>query len=169
METPPMGTADLQREAHNSGRLWALPLVLAVALGVTAALLVAFRRPPGAGPDEGPAAGWTPAPEASIATASLAIDFGNGARREFAALAWAEGMTVGDLLRVAREFQPGLAFSHKGAGASALLTSIDGVANGAVDGRFWLYEVNGRSGDVSFEIQPVATGDRILWAFKLAE
>ena len=51
----------------------------------------------------------------------------------------------------------------------AELISLDGVGNGTADGRFWLYEVNGKPGEVSFAIQPVAAGDRVLWVFKRPE
>jgi hypothetical protein len=151
-----------------------LLLVLTVGLGVTAAILVKFRQEPrdyaaGSATSNQSAENWTPAPDPRSETVSLAIDFGNGARREFAALPWKDGMTVADLLKSATAFRPGLAFSQQGEGAQAFLTSLDGVAGRAEGSRFWLYEVNGEPGKVSFAIQRLAAGDRVLWAFKPPE
>jgi hypothetical protein len=173
METAPFRTAGGQRPVDAPSRPWTLPLVLAVALGVTTAIIV-FRQKQGELPANGvesatSAEHWTPPPEPQAQTVSLVIDFGNGVRREFTALPWREGMTVGDLMRAARQFRPGIAFTQQGEGKMALLTSLDGVANGAADGRFWMYEVDGRQAKVSFEVQPLAAGQRTLWAFKQRE
>jgi len=172
METRLAGTASQQSGDRRS--VWALPMVLAGALGVTALLLVIFRQRPAEPPADASAraaaaTSWTPAPPPQIPTASLTIDFGNGVRREFERVPWKAGMTIGDLLRAARNMAPGVTFTQQGEGKMALLTSIDGVANGAADGRFWLYDVNGRPGEVSFDLHPVAAGDRVLWVFKQAE
>jgi hypothetical protein len=78
-------------------------------------------------------------------------------------------MTVADVLEAAASFRPGLKYTQQGSGELALLTSVDGVANGMPVGRFWLYEVNGRPGEVSFAVQRLNSGDRVLWAFKAPE
>jgi len=173
METAPSRTVGGQRPVDVPSRTWTLPLVLAMALGVTIAIIV-FRQKQGELPANGvepaaSAARWTPPPEPQVQTVSLVIDFGNGVRREFTALPWRAGMTVGDLMGAARQFHPGVVFTQQGEGKMALLTSLDGVANGAADGRFWIYEVDGRPGEVSFEVQPLTAGQRTLWAFKPPE
>jgi hypothetical protein len=143
-------------------------LVLAVGLAAASWLLMSVRNDPdapraGAGAKEQTVA-WTP-PVAAGETVALEIDFGNGARREFAALPYRDGMTVGDALRLARDFGPGLAFTYQGEGELSFLTSLDGVANQGPGGRFWLYQVDGERADVSYEVQPLASGQRVLWQF----
>jgi hypothetical protein len=163
--SPAASAADVERRSQ-----WALALLLLAVVGVATSLLVLFRDPAaGGGASSNSPAHWTPAPAPDGPTAGLTIDFGNGARREFDALPWREGMTVGDLLRQAQRFRPSLAFTHQGAGAKAFLTSLEGVANDAGAGRYWLYEIDGRSGDVSFEVAPLAAGQRVLWRFGRAE
>jgi hypothetical protein len=147
-------------------------LVLAVGLAAASWLLMSVRNDPdapraGAGAKE-QAAAWTP-PVAAGETVALEIDFGNGARREFAALPHRDGMTVGDALRLARDFGPSLTFTHQGEGELSFLTSLDGVANQGPAGRFWLYQVDGEGADVSYEVQPLRAGQRVLWQFKEPE
>ncbi len=150
-----------------------MPLVLVAAIALSTLLLV-FGRPKQAnGPEGRPAAeasgeAWTPPATAEAETVLLAVDFGNGSRRSFD-LPWSAGMTVGDLLKLARDLRPGLQFTQEGADKQAMLMSLDSVGNGTADGRFWLYEVNGKSGEVSFAVQPLAAGDRVLWVFKRPE
>jgi hypothetical protein len=144
------------------------------ALAIAAMLLAGFRQE-GAGGERGAAGApeaqpaWSPPTDAQAQTVALKIDFGNGAVREFAALAWREGMTVAELMAEAAEFSPGIRYSQQGEGAMALLTSLDGVAGGTPADRFWLYEVNGQPATVSFALQKLSAGDRVLWAFKPPE
>ncbi|QDT70878.1 hypothetical protein I41_00310 [Lacipirellula limnantheis] len=166
METsaPSPGTND--STLPRRGNPWTLPLVLASGLAVASWLLVSVR--PGAnawqtGADR-PHVEWTPRTAAGE-TVALEIDFGNGARREYAALPYRDGMTVGDALRLARDFGPGLAFASQGEGKMSFLTSLDGVANQGPGGRCWLYEIDGKPGDVSYEVQPLVAGQRVLWRF----
>lgn len=149
-----------------------MPLVLAVSLAAASWLLMSVRNDPNApranaGAKE-PATAWTP-PAAAGETVALEIDFGNGARREYAALPYRDGMTVGDAMRMARDFGPGLPFTHQGEGELSFLTSLDGVANQGVGSRFWLYQVDGERADVSYEVQPLNAGQRVLWQFKEPE
>jgi hypothetical protein len=147
-------------------------LVLAVGLAAASWLLMAVRDQSGseetATPSAENEAKWTPPVEAGE-TVALEIDFGNGARREYAALPYRDGMTVGDALRLAQEFGPGLEFTRQGEGELSFLTSLDGVANQGPGGRFWLYQVDGRRADVSYEVQPLAAGQRVLWQFQESE
>lgn len=146
--------------------------MLAVGLAAASWLLMTVRNDPdaprGAGGTNPSTAVWTP-PAAAGETVALEIDFGNGARREYAALPYRDGMTVGDALRQARDFGPGLPFTHQGEGELSFLTSLDGVTNQGPGGRFWLYQVDGQRADVSYEVQPLAAGERVLWQFKEPE
>jgi len=150
-----------------------MPLVLVAAIALSTLLLL-FGRPntavvPESGLDVGASGkAWTPPASPAAETVSLAVDFDNGSRRSFD-FPWSAGMTVGDLLKLARDLRPGLQFTQQGADKLAMLTSLDGVENGVADGRYWLYEVNGKSGEMSFAVQPVAAGDRVLWVFKQPE
>ncbi len=142
--------------------------MLAVGLAAASWLLMWVRNDPNA-PRAASAAkessvAWAP-PAAAGETVALEIDFGNGARREFAALPYRDGMTVGDALLLARDFGPSLAFTHQGEGELSFLTSLDGVANQGPGGRFWLYQVDGQRADVSYEVQPLSAGQRVLWQF----
>jgi hypothetical protein len=156
------------------GNSWTLPLVLMASLAITAMLLVAFRREfsngqSAAGGSQDDKPDWSQPADAETQTVALEIDFGNGAVREFAALPWREGMTVADLMAEAAAFSPEIRYTQQGEGAMALLTSLDGVANGTPADRFWLYEVNGQPGTVSFAVHKLSAGDGVLWAFKPPE
>lgn len=166
MELEPSSTDEVSGGVENRDghRGWAFPALLAVVLLGMAWIV---RDGPDAGDQtpapSGQAADWTPAPEGE--TVGLRIDYGNGAEKRFAALAWHEGMTIGDLMRLARRFRPGLVYTQQGAGAAGLLTSIDGVGPAPGVDRYWQYEVNGRRGEVSFCIHPLRAGDNVLWTF----
>lgn len=174
MESPPTGTAgphDGQLPRSNS---WALPLVLATAVALFGMLLI-FRPGADGSSTSKPASGstttpnWTPAPRPEGQTVSLTIDFGNGARREFDALPWSEGLTLGKLMRQAAAFRPGLTYTQKGLGEMTYLTSLEGVANDGDNGRYWFYSVDDARGKVSFEIQPLQPAARVLWVFQPAD
>lgn len=174
MESPPTGTAGPHDGQSPRSISWALPVVLATAAALFGMLLI-FRpgveSSPAATPTNGSPAttNWTPAPRPEGQAVSLTIDFGNGARREFDALPWSEGLTLGKLMREAAKFRPGLSYTQKGDGEMAFLTSLEGVANEAGGGRYWFYAVSDARGETSFEIQPVQPGDRVLWVFKAAD
>lgn len=108
---------------------------------------------------------WLPSARPSGQTVALTIDFGNGAKREYFALPWRDGMTVADLMDGARHFRPPITYTQKGIGAQAFLTSLEGVAHQMSQGNFWFYEINGKRGTRSFGIQPLLSGDRVLWIF----
>ena len=154
---------------------WTLPIVLLVAAALVGALLAAFRQegPAKTSPAQPAAAAnvpsWTPSPKPTGETVSLTIDFGNGARREFDALPYSPGMTLGQLMRRARAFRPPIASTQTGEGDMSFLTSLEGVANEGAGGRSWLYSVDGRHGEVSFAVQSLAAGSTVLWEFRRGE
>jgi hypothetical protein len=100
-------------------------------------------------------------------TVSLIVDFGDGRTREWTAIGWRKGMTVGDLLAAAaaHDAEKALAFAQQGSGGSAFLTTLDGVANEGPAGRNWTYQVNGKRADRSFAVYELQPGDQVLWRF----
>jgi hypothetical protein len=95
----------------------------------------------------------------------LTVDFGEGNARTIEALAWREGMTVGDLLAAASQLPGGIQVASQGTGDSTFLTAIDGVANEGASGRNWTYSVNGQRGDRSYAVFDLRPGDHVLWTF----
>jgi hypothetical protein len=152
--------------------VWALPATLCVALAVTAAVLSLVRHEPPRDSDElvapGFNDGWTPPPSANAKAVSLLIDFGNGEHREFTALPWSLGMTVGEVLKAAQQFRPGIRFTQQGDGAMALLTAVDGVVNNPAIDRFWFYEIDGKRAEVSFGVQQIEPGQQVRWFYASA-
>jgi hypothetical protein len=163
----PAAQVDARRGDH------ALPIVLVVVLALVGALLVAYRPETApTGPPTKPAANaaeaWTPSPPPEGATVSLAIDFGNGARRAWT-VPWTPDMTVGDAMEAARELRPGIEFSQRGSGKTAFLTSLEGVANEGPGGRYWLYSIDGQHGQVSFAAATLQADAAVLWEFRRGE
>lgn len=150
--------------------------MLLVAAAVVGAVLAAKRQPSsseGSGSKAVTAAAqiasWTPSPKPTGETVSLTVDFGNGARRQFEALPYSQGMTLGDLMRQAGRFRPPVVYTQTGEGKMSFLTSLEGVANEGAGGRSWLYSVDGRHGEVSFAVQSLAAGSAVLWEFRRGE
>ena len=165
MEFGPSRTDEVDSPTHGG---WVFPALLAAVLLVSAVIAHSNRAP-----DNSPAPGENvrraPSAEPQGETVALEIDFGNGAKREFAALPWRAGMTVADLMLQAREFRPGIDFTQQGEGAGGFLTSLDGLQNQGASGRNWRYEVDGRHGEVSFSVQDLQPGMRVLWEFAAEE
>jgi hypothetical protein len=141
----------------SCGPWWRLPLMLVfVLMGVYLARVYGLR-------DDAP----KQANDESTATAeaanqvTLVIDFGDGRLQQHDNIRWHKGMTIQDIFRS----QPNMKLIQRGAGQSAFLTAIDGVANEGADGRNWTYAVNGKLGDRSFAIYELQPGDRVLWSF----
>jgi hypothetical protein len=136
-----------------------LPLLLAIVL---AAIVLVFGR-------------HTPEPEAqrqqiaaendsaapNVQNVQLTINFGDDRRPIERESRWREGMTVADLINT----EPGTNVAIVGSGASAFLTSLDGVANEGANGRNWTYRVNGKHADRSFAVYELRPGDQVLWTF----
>lgn len=95
---------------------------------------------------------------------ALTIDLGDGRVKQFPAIAWRDGMTVGDVMAAAKE--QGLHYRVRGSGATAFITEIEGVKNEGAAGRNWIYRVNGKLGDRSFAVFPVRPGDKVTWRFE---
>ncbi len=144
---------------------WVFPALLATVLLVSVGIALGNRQlgPQSASPQT--TANWTPSSEPQGSTVALEIDFGNGAKKQFAALPWRAGMTVADLMGQASKFRPGIEFDQQGEGAGGLLTAIDGLKNEGSGGRNWRYRVDDRYGEVSFCLQSIEPGMRVLWEF----
>ncbi len=172
MEMNPPGTADPASGQTPRPNSWTLAIVLVLAMALFGALTL-YR--PGLGglsttsTDSTAKENWSPSTRPAGQTVSMTIDFGNGARREFAALAYRDGMTVGDLMRQARDFRPQIRFALKGEGEMSFLTSLENVANEGGGGRNWLYSVDGKTGETSFEVCPLTPGAAVLWEFRQGE
>ncbi len=150
---------------HQSHGGWVFPALLAAVLLVAAAIAFGTRQG-GPRPTAPRTIGdWTLSAEPQGNTASLEIDFGNGARKHIAALPWRAGMTAADLMGEARDFRPGIEYTQVGTGDSGLLTSIDGLKDEGGGGRNWRYRVDDRYGEESFCLEPIEPGMRLLWEF----
>lgn len=156
-------------------RRWAWPTPLEFSVGAMLIAILALtltwtvRRDDAFRSAEDAKIAYAEAPPPAGPTVSLTIDFGNGVERRFSGIAWKEAMTAADVMQAARRMSPGLNYEVRGTGEMSLLNSLDGVLNGAGDGRYWFYEVNGQRGEVSFAAHPIAAGDRVLWTFKKPE
>jgi hypothetical protein len=95
----------------------------------------------------------------------LAVDYGDGAEKHFTQIAYKEGMTVLDVVRVAEKHPHGITAEVRSSGATAFLTKIDDVANSG-SGKNWVYRVNGKLGDRSIGIHKLQAGDAVLWRFQ---
>ena len=100
----------------------------------------------------------------SEATVRLTIDYGDGVQKVFAGIPWQEGQTVLAALEAAGKHPRGIKVEHRGTGATAFVTSIDGQKNEGT-GRNWLYEVNGKPANKSCGVWTLKAGDQVLWKF----
>ena len=151
---------------------WRLPLLLAVVLAVI--MVLNGRGIRVADDAQEPVSGRELAVngEASGATVSLEIDFGDQGERPVHAVVWHEGITVADALTALRHRandSAGVKVTVQGSGQSALLTEIDGRANQGAGGANWTYAVNGQRADRSFAVYRLEPGDRVLWSFERSE
>ena|SRR5688572_753823 len=146
------------------GSKWGLPLLFAIVL---AAILLsqtktvrnslfkpATIRPPVDQNDSQPAQ-----------QVLLTINYGDGRPLQNERGPWREGMTVGDLL----QGEPRVSLTMQGSGASGFLTQLGGVANEGAGGRNWIYSVNGKPADRSFEVYELKPNDHVLWTFTRGE
>jgi len=105
-------------------------------------------------------------PHETPATIRLIIDYSDGVEKHFTRLPWRRGMTVLDAMSLADDWPRDIDFEHRGAGATAFLTSIDDLENEGGRGRNWLFSVNAEPATRSFGVVRVDPGDVIRWDFK---
>ena len=108
---------------------------------------------------------------AQSTTVRLVVDYGDGVVKTITGLPWAKGSTVLDVMNAAKDRPHGISFSYTGSGASALLTSIDDVANegGAAAKKNWQLWVNTSYADRSFGVYEVQPLDVVFWRFTTQE
>jgi hypothetical protein len=94
---------------------------------------------------------------------SLAVDFGDG-RKEQAELAFTTGITAFSLLTEGAK-QKGLSVQTKTSSAGAYVDSIGGLAGG-IDGKYWLYYLNGEQAPTAADKLELKAGDRVDWKFE---
>ena len=97
-------------------------------------------------------------------TVRLTIDYGDGVQKVFTGLSWEEGATVFAALQAATKHPRGIKMTHQGSGPTTLVTAIDDLKNEG-RGRNWLFEVNGKLGEMSCAVVEVKSGDAVLWRF----
>jgi hypothetical protein len=148
--------------SQRRGVWWRLPLLLLVVLFAIVAARSAQQRGRAVELDERPS---TPPVAADGKAVALSIDFSDGRKREFEAIAWQSGMTVDDLMTAASRLPNGIRYTVGGDGEMTMLASIDGVENQWGGGSFWLYRVNDVLADRSLAVYELQPGDRVLWTF----
>ncbi len=144
---------------------WMFPALLVVVLVVAVGFAKFGPASTGTPTSSSPPVEWSPTAQPQGETVGLTIDFGNGSKQLFEALPWREGLTVEDLMREAVRYRPGIHFSQHGKGETGFLQSIEGLKNQGTSGRNWMYEVNDRFAEMSFCLQKLEPGDRVLWKF----
>ena len=109
-------------------------------------------------------------PAVNSDTFALVVEFAPPREAQKTSLAWMEGMTVMDALRLAAASDDGFRFEHRGSGATAFVWKIDDVENqgGKERSRNWIFKVNGSKSPQSAGIAPVGAADVVLWKFSTA-
>jgi hypothetical protein len=108
-----------------------------------------------------------PSPPASPKTKQvrLAVDYGDGVKKEFYAIPWRQEMTILDAMEFAQKHPRGIKFRMRGRTATAFLTTIDDVSNQGGGAANWTYRVNGQLGDRSFAVYQLGPEDAVVWRF----
>ena len=92
------------------------------------------------------------------------IDKGNGEVLESRTVISPDSTVFSSLEKLSKENNFGITFKeYKDMGI--LVESIDGVKNGT-DGKYWLYYVNEKPGEIAADRKTVAPGDKIEWRFE---
>ena len=99
----------------------------------------------------------------------LTIDFGDGVQKRFPLLVASEKTTALSVLDTAAKHPRGIRYQHRGKGATAFVTSIDGLKNsgGGKKARNWTFRVNGKLANQSAALTKLAPGDELIWKYAL--
>lgn len=102
-----------------------------------------------------------------VQSVTLVIEFSDASSRRFEAIPWSDGMTVQSLLDAAVDGDGPLSYRFTGRGETAILQSIEGVANEGAgrSANNWLYWVNGQFATRGFGVAEVEPGDTVTWRF----
>lgn len=98
---------------------------------------------------------------------TLVIDFGGRRDERRFEVTWEPEMTALQTLVMAAADQDDFSFVHRGKGATAFVTSIDGLDNegGKAGGRNWIFKVNGSKLTQSAGVTKLSAADVVLWKF----
>lgn len=99
--------------------------------------------------------------ETSTATVTLMIDFEDGNLQTFQNIAWHEGETVYDVLKIASERGLFVTTKDYGGDMGVFIQAIGGKAGSGE--RFWQYWVNNVYGSKGASTSIVKPGDNIEW------
>ncbi len=104
-------------------------------------------------------------------TVRLVVDYGDGATKTIADLAWTKGNTILDAMKAATARPHSISFGYTGSGETAVMTKIDDVANqgGGPGKKNWQYWVNDTYGDRSFAVFELHAQDVVLWRFAMEQ
>jgi opacity protein-like surface antigen len=104
---------------------------------------------------------------AAAETVTLVVEFSKDKQKRFDDIAWRDGLTVLQAMNAAAKSKSGLKFKHRGSGANAFLTEIDGVENegGKLNGKNWSYWVNDRLANRSFAVFKLDKSAVVKWKF----
>jgi Domain of unknown function (DUF4430) len=95
---------------------------------------------------------------------SLTIRFDKGFEKHYTAIPWKKEMTIADALDAAAQHSRGIRYKKRGTGATTILLEIDDLANGT-DGKYWIFDQNGKEGELSYAVVKLAAGDSVVWRF----
>jgi hypothetical protein len=165
-EPAPTAESAAPAQSRSSVAWWRLPLLLAIVL---AAIVVARSSQNGLRGPLSTVESVPPPGADSGKTVALEIDYGDGKKREFAALPWFEGMTVDDLMTAGSREKDSFQYFVQGDLAMTMLVKIDQSLNEGAAGRNWTYTVNGNPADRSLAVYELQPGDRVLWTFALPQ
>jgi len=147
-----------------------MKLVECIALALSLAVLTIGCGKP-ARQDSPPAKASSLAAEGK--TVKLVIDYGDGVEKHFPSLAWREGLTVLEAMRLTSANARGLRFNtwNNATGDAAFVEQIDGFKNegGAAHAKNWTFKINGKRGQVGAGVQALHEGDVVVWKFGVYE
>ena len=112
-----------------------------------------------------------PSATAGRQTVRLVVDYHDGVEKHFTDISWKKGITVFDLLQLAKNHPHGIAFRSTGSGATLFVTSIDGLNNqgGGPQDKNWIYSINGKKGTRSCAVQDLKAGDIVQWTYDIVK
>jgi len=98
---------------------------------------------------------------------SLVIELEDGSAKTYPQIDWKQGMTVLDLLNLAKQDADSISFEFKGSGETAFLTRMQAVENqgSGPEKKNWQFWVNGKRADRSMGAYELESSDQVVWKF----
>lgn len=132
------------------------PRILPLAASAEPTPVVQEQTPPPESP--------VPSPQA-LETVSLMLDFGDGTVKSWTEVPFVEGQTLFDLTaKIARENNLALEFDPPGE-YGIFLKSIGDKKGGEEGGKWWMWWVGGKAGEVAADQYRIQPGDVLEWKF----